>query len=810
MQTLLELLPRLEKPGNREAVRWHNGLRTRVTSYGDLDALIRSVAGFLDGKGIQKGDRLLIWSENRPEWIAVFWACIARGIEIVPVDFRFSSDLVRRIAVEARPKLMVFGNAVDAREFQLPRISCDEISQLPKVSGLVPIEVSPNDVVEIVYTSGTTGEPRGIVHRHRNICANLTPFASEIDKYKHWAKPFQPIRILDLLPLSHMFGQLQGIFIPLLLEGSAAFTSEIHPGKIIRIVREQRVSVIVSVPRILENLRNEVTRQFNLRLPGVPAGKGWTGMARRWWRYRKVHRRFGLKFWAFVVGGARVDPDLEEFWLKLGFVVVQGYGLTEASPVVAVNHPFHTRPGSLGKVVEGQDVLIAPDGEILVRGPSVVAAEGEWLHTGDLGEIDAGGWLFYRGRKKDLIVTAEGLNVSPDDVENALHQVPGIRDSAVVGVTRDGHDVVHAALILKEPTADPEILIRQANERLETHQRIKEWSIWPEDDFPRTASTMKIRRNEVARILRETVGAGLQPRARLDLSAMSSLERVELLSDLEDRLQANLDEEAFSKLKTTDDLNRWLELPAQERQSVPEANFPVAEWARFRPIRWFGAACQRAFILPLFLHYFPLTVTGLENLETLEPPVIFAANHTSHLDTVGVFAALPAAWRKRLAPAMLKEHFKPHFDPGEFSWREVWKSRLSYIAVCIAFNAYPLPQVMAGARRALKYTGELVTRGYCPLVFPEGRRTPDGRLLPFRPGIGMMAVQLGVPVVPVHIEGLFNAYSVHDSWPKRGPVRITIGRAMEFPTGASYEQSAAKMQESMAGLQNASRGSIKD
>src|SRR5947207_12141642 len=211
-----------------------------------------------------------------------------------------------------------------------------------------PAQVSPDDIVEIVYTSGTTGEPKGVVHRHRNICSNLRPFRNEIAKYRKWARPFQPIRILDLLPLSHMFGQSQGLFIPLFLEGSVAFTSEIHPGKIIDFVHDNRISVIVSVPRILENLKNEVERGN-----------------------RQVHRRFGWKFWAFVVGGARVDPELEEFWKVLGFAVIQGYGLTEASPVIAVNHPFHAKTGSLGKAVEGQEVTIAPDGEILVRDESV-------------------------------------------------------------------------------------------------------------------------------------------------------------------------------------------------------------------------------------------------------------------------------------------------------------------------------------------------------------------------------------------------------------------------------------------------------
>ena len=143
----------------------------------------------------------------------------------------------------------------------------------------------------------------------------------------------------------------------------------------------------------------------------------------RWWRYRRIHRQFGWKFWAFVVGGASIEPELEEFWGQLGFLLIQGYGLTEASPVVAVNHPFDARRGSLGKVVPGQDVIIAPDGEILVRGESVTKERGEWLHTGDIGSIDAEGRLYFRGRKKDLIVTGEGLNVYPHDVETVLNSV---------------------------------------------------------------------------------------------------------------------------------------------------------------------------------------------------------------------------------------------------------------------------------------------------------------------------------------------------------------------------------------------------
>jgi long-chain acyl-CoA synthetase len=473
MQTLADLLPDIERLGTREAVRWSNGYRTWIASYAELYGKIGTVVRQFDDRLLQKGDRVLIWADNRLEWMATFWACVARGIEAVPVDYRFSTDLVDRIRNEAQPKLIV-----DDRWL-------DNIATLPPVCQFTPSPVTPDDIVEIVYTSGTTGEPKGVVHRHRNICSNLRPFHKEIAKYRMWARPFQPVRILDLLPLSHMFGQSQGLFIPLFLEGSVAFTSDIHPGKIIHYIHDNRISVVVCVPRILENLKNEVERRGILPRHS-------SGILRTMWRHRSVHRWFGWKFWAFVVGGARVDSDLEEFWKGLGFAVIQGYGLTEASPVVAVNHPFDTRTGSLGKVVEGQDVQIAPDGEILVRGESVTTG-GDWLHTGDLGEIDSEGRLYYRGRKKDLIVTPEGLNVHPEDVERVLNALPEVRESAVIG-----NDHVHAVLILNDPHAGVDALIRRANERLEAHQRIRTWSLWPYDDFPRTASTLKIKRHAIS------------------------------------------------------------------------------------------------------------------------------------------------------------------------------------------------------------------------------------------------------------------------------------------------------------------------
>ena len=306
-----------------------------------------------------------------------------------------------------------------------------------------------------------------------------------------------------------------------------------------------------------------------------------------------------------------------------------------------------------------------------------------------------------------------------------LNSLAEVRESAVVGP-----DHVHAVIILKTSAADVDALIRRANQRLESHQRIREWSIWPQGEFPRTASTLKIRRHEISRLLHAGT-PNLPQAAPLDLSAMSSLERVELLSELENKYQVELDEDSFAKLTSTQELEEWLRRPDAIGQDERER--PLSDWARAAPVRWFRTLFQHAVALPLYRYHLPLTVIGLENLEGLESPVIFAANHASHLDVPTIYTALPYRWRQRLAPSMMKDHFRAYFEPRGRTLKEVASAALAYFLSCAIYNAYPLPQQMTGARRALHYTGDLVSRGFNPIVFPEGLRTPDGRIHPSVP-----------------------------------------------------------------------------
>jgi long-chain acyl-CoA synthetase len=817
MQTLLEVLAEIQRLGAREALRFSNGFRTWKLTYDDLYRDIGAFAGHLDRAGLQKGDRVIVWAENRPEWVSAFWACIARGIQVVPVDFRSSIDLVRRIQGEVRARLIVTGDAVQPEGVGILEFRMAEFAALPPNENFEAAEISPDDIVEIVYTSGTTGEPVGVVHRHHNICANLTPIHTEMRKYEKWARPFQPVRILDMLPLSHLFGQSLGIFTPPLLGGAAAFMLDLQAGAILDTIRRERISVLVSVPKLLINLQHDIERRFHpsaasAKLQGIP------GIVERWWRYRKIHRAFGYKFWALVVGGAEVNPEVEAFWGRIGFLVVQGYGLTETSPVVALNHPFNARSGSIGKPLPGQEVNIAPDGEILVRGESVIneylgpggrvegRVENGWLHTGDIGEMDAEGRLYYKGRKKETIVTSEGLNVYPQDVERVLNGMAAVKESAVVAARHDGEERVHAALILRDSSADPAAIVAEANRSLEAHQRVQSWSVWPEEDFPRTSSTMKVKRGEVARRIAEGGAAapGRNPAgilARLKDGGdrrelgLSSLERVELLSELENQYGVELDERRFAEIATVDELDALVR--GADETAIRKQPALLPGWARSFPVRALRFALFQALFIPLFRGLLTLEVEGLENLARIKPPIIFASNHTSHMDTPAIFVALPRRWRYLLAPAMSQDYFRAWLEPGQASLPKRVANMLEYFLAAGIFNAYTLPQHMAGVRRALKYTGELIDQGYCPLVFPEGQCTPDGAMHPFRGGIGLMASRLRVPVVPIHLAGLLEIYSIHDSWPRRGTVKVRIGAPLHLEREQSEESATRAIEKAI-------------
>ena len=450
---------------------YDDGFRSRTFSYKDVARASRGFSARLHEAGIRKGDKVVFFSENRPEWIVAFWGCVLGGVVVVPIDYRASPDFLARVSGIVGAKLVLVGQDVPppnstaspASPAGAPVWRLNELSwtdDIPRATARGDpgdpgnVVITRDDIAEIIFTSGATAEPKGVIITHRNVLANIVPIEGEVRKYRKWGRPFFPLRFLNLLPLSHMFGQAMATFIPPMLPGVVIFMRGYNPVDIVAQIKTRRVSVLVSVPKILDVLREHVTRVARPAEALAEAGQGrdrreiksaLLRVAARWWRHRAIHRQLGLKFWAFIVGAAPLEGALEAFWGELGFVVIQGYGLTETAPIVSLNHPFGTKRGSVGKAIAGVEMKIAPDGEILVRGENVTrgyfnaaeetarAFEDGWFHTGDIGELASDGQLFIRGRKKEMIVTPEGLNVFPEDVERVLNQIVGVRDSAVVG-----------------------------------------------------------------------------------------------------------------------------------------------------------------------------------------------------------------------------------------------------------------------------------------------------------------------------------------------------------------------------------------
>jgi long-chain acyl-CoA synthetase len=554
---------------------------------------------------------------------------------------------------------------------------------------------------------------------------------------------------------------------------------------------------------------------------------------KRWWRFRKIRRRFGWKFWAIISGGAALDQNTEEFWRRLGYVVVQGYGLTETSSLISLNHPFKVGRRSIGKVLPGREMKLDPEtGEILVRGENVArqywqgkglkpvtGAEG-WFRTGDLGAMDEEGNLYFKGRSKNVIVTPAGLKVYPEDLEQALRKQPQVRDVVVVGIAEGGNAEACAVLLLNN--GDPgNMAVANANQTLADFQKIRRWFVWPDDDFPRT-STQKPKLELIRRAaeiqfngsgpvravtansratdgtLEELVGniAGrrveLRPGAHLenDLN-LSSLDRVELMAAIENRYQVDLGDREFSQVNTVADLENLL------KKSAPEAKrsvYPYSRWPQSQLVRGIRVLAYHAVTLPYIMVMARPKVIGRNRLKDFRGPALIISNHITQIDIGFLMAALPMHLRNRLGVAMQGEKLRSmRYPPENWFFLKRWWEQLQYALTAAFFNVFSLPQ-RSKYRESFRFAGELADRGYSVVIFPEGRRTETGQMSPFRSGIGLLATQLNLPIIPMRIDGLFPFKIAKRHYAPPHAVQVRIGDPVRFEPTADPEEIAEELQ----------------
>ena len=838
-ETLLSFLDDCIAHGEQTAVVHWRGLRLTRWSYARLASCAFQFARELEARNIGHGDRVLFWSENSPEWIVAFYGCLLRGAIVVPLDLKSAPDFAARVQQQVSAKLLLSDEPQP--QLDLPRLSLTNLSDTIASHSDEPYPANPNDLVQIVFTSGTTAEPKGVCLTHRNLLANIAPIEKEFRKYARWERFVHPLRFLCLLPLSHVFGQLMGIFIPQLIGGEVYFRESYKPSEIVGVVKKQRINVVVTVPRVLETLREEVSRKgAKIKTEGaknlekqLKAAEG-RHFLRNWWTFRGVHQRFGWRFWAFITGGATLESDTETFWRRVGYAVIQGYGMTETASLTSLSHPFRMQRGSIGKPVAGQEVKLSDDGEILVRGDNVspgywngatqmLTDRQGWIHTGDIGELDPEGNIYFRGRSKDTIVTAAGLKIFPADLEAALDHQPEIKESTVIPLPGSNGTEALAVVIPRNHHNDLNAVVQRANDSLAEFQRIRHWVAWPNSDFPRTAGTRKVIKGQVAAAVEKLLDGATAPAfddtlaplslpvisriagtpaTRFNASAslandlkLDSLGRVELLSALEDQYQIELDEAAITEATTIADIEQIV-----SRGKSDAVRYPYPRWAMRWPTTWIRSLVYHFFVLPITMIMCRVRVLGAEQLNKVTGPALLISNHVTDIDAGLILSALPLRWRSSLALAMQGELLRDwRYPEATMPWYLRVKSRVAYVLAAALFNVFSIPR-HSGFRQSFAYAGEAVDHGWSILIFPEGTETKDGRIQPFKAGIGLLASELNIPVIPIKLGGLYELKQQRQLFARPGTVSVTFGEAIKVSPEYTAEDIKSELERRISEL----------
>ena len=781
-------------------------------------------AAYLLSRGIVSGDRVILKGINRPEWVISFIGSLLYECIIVPLDVKSDEAFDLKVAGKVSAKAVICDNEESAGYFKkagLKIIFLDYLTDLLDSQGRSPDfyngqgkdflddrtfaellfnkKIDPDSLAEIVFTSGTTSEPKGVKITFGNVQSSLELIIPVMQKYSKIFNMMHNPRILTLVPLSHMYGQLIGIFTPLMINASVMFTNNFSPRHILKTVKEEKIWILGTLPKMLEMIKNHIVEKYGLDKPAFlnlyrkMQTKRWQ---LRFLRFSGLHYKIGLRFVALMVGGAVLDKSLDEFFRCIAYAIFQGYGLTETTPIVTLSDPVGSVAGSIGKILPGQQVKII-DGEIYVKGPNVSTGYYDdkertgsafldgWFKTGDLVEVDKDGNMFFKGRKDDVIVRQDGLNIFPEDIEAVIKADKRVKDSAVLGIKSEGKDLIIAVLLLKDLDKKHAYrIIEEANKKLNVYQKIDKYFIWKEEDFPRTP-TLKVKKNILEKSVIDDLGrypgkrAGgigdsgktatmhtaekiisgfhklkgrrLKPGDKLENDVgLDSLELIELSSEIETKYNLELNDSVITKDTTIEELENILINPPKESKKMPFYNFPY--WMAARILR----TSFQYLLLPFMFILFRLKVRGRENLKNLKGPVVFTANHSSNLDTFAVLYSMPLKFRQRVTALMsIEHHFRNFFYRKGNIFRRAAEAAGFYLLVNLAVNACPLSRTH-GFRQALENTGKLIDKGWSILIFPEGGVTTDGEIKNFESGVGIIAEDMRIPVIPVKICGLYN------------------------------------------------------
>ena len=888
-----------ERWPNHVALELQRHDQVESCTYTELRRMAESVGRWIEENGFVRGSRLAIVANNHPRWVATYLGIIASGCAVVPLDTALHADQLTKLLKDSGTSCLfcdakhaqISREAVADLNLSLVLMDPDRTSQLsfgehwlgnlPAIFDGGPAQFHPapsvaDDLAALLYTSGTTADPKGVMLTHAN-------FLGEVEAVFTWIDLGPSDALLGVLPMFHVLAQMANLLIPLVKGSRVVYLETLNTTELLRALRERNITAFAVVPqffylihqRIFEELekRGRLTQRLfefllalncSLRKIGMNAGRILFG---------KIHETLGPRMRYLVTGGSRFDAKVAMSFYDLGIDVLQAYGLTETTAAVFANSPRDNVIGSVGKAMKGVEAKVTDPqpsedggpatGEVALRGAMVmkgywnrpdstaaVLRDG-WFFTGDLGYFDSKGNLFLTGRKKEIIVLSNGKNIYPEEVETHYLQSQYIKEMAVVGREAqpgEGGDRLHAVIVPnfdalrhKKIVNAKEVIrydIESLSQQIASTKRIGSYEIW-QDDLPRT-TTRKIKRFEVEnrvranqarrvdegselptersltddetawldqpdvqralKIVREssrTAPPTMRPSHSLELDlGLDSMQRVELLSQMEERLGGNIEESQLAEIYTVRDLVDAVLQSAASGAGGPGKRTAFAGWktilaeepsrsdvislVRPQPVSAAFWYLVSRLIQVIALDRFDLHVRGLEKLPG-SGPYIISSNHESYLDPAILASVLPPPVFDRVFAVGTSEIFGQGF---------MLRLARSLRTVVVDPDANLIPAMRAGA---------FGLRQGRPLIFyPEGERSIDGTPRIFKKGAAILSIHLQVPIVPVAIEGFYEAWPRNKPFQGFKPLKMVFGDPIVPPpqsaaSEAAYEKLTAEL-----------------
>lgn len=796
---------------------------------------IKVIQAFFTREGIKKGDKIMIWAPNMPEWSLLFLACIKTGVIAVPVDFRSGWNTIEKYINLTKIKGAFVGN--DLLPFFKSAVPHFRLESVLVESGSQTINeeeaIKPDDIVEIIFTSGSTSEPKGVVLTHRN-------FLVQIEQTEDFIPPIEKYETVSILPLSHLYGELYDLILPVYKGGLIHYLPRVNPLTIKKELRNSKATYLMTVPQILRIFQSEIEQNvkgnkeviFNALLKiSSHLPKCLSRLV-----FYPVQKQFGGNLKILVSGSAPLEPKLAKFWEAMGFVVIEGYGATETTGV-ATALPWKKRKfGTVGIPAKYAKIKIQNDKEILVKGPMLSpgyfgdekktreAFENGWYKTADLGEMD-NGFLRIIGRKSSRIVLSDGTKVYPEDIERKLNNDSAVKDSCVIEGKEENESIVHAFILPKDrEKTDLGKIISKINETLESKQQIQSFSLWNGKDFPRL-KTLKIDRtkvkgsyfdekknhepeeknqtydiNSICSLIKSlTMKGEISEEKKLgeDLH-LDSLKRIQLAAMIEQNLGVVIPDLVLTSQTTIKELTEIIKKEGNRPNANPTPDV-LNHWRFSKLAKLARPIFQKTVIFPLHQRWVNVEIEkGKEILAKMSSPSLIIFNHIGMFDLVTVLRVLPKRILERVTTAVTNERWDDRNRPVSF---------LIDLGIC----GYPFAREGPMAHLGLEATGELADKGYSIILAPEGTMERERVLQPFRPGLGLLAKELKIPVIMFKISDEYrNIWPAPDPgiyatekkyfFPKnRGKIKLRIGKA-SIPDSLSYEETASLIRDQFVKL----------